>query len=57
MKQTKKVVASSTGLGIAAELPPVLNVMLGILPVGNRPKNKYYISFGQENKENKRTWM
>ena len=54
-KQAKKAVASSTGSGTVTKLSPVSNVMLGILPVGNGPKNKYYISLRQGNKEKKGT--
>ena len=55
-KRTKKAVASSMGSGIVAKLPLISNVMLGILPVGNGPKNKYYMSLRQGNKEKKGIW-
>jgi len=44
------------GSGIVAKLPLLSNVTLGILLVGNGPKNKYYMSLGQGNKEKKRIW-
>lgn len=56
LKRTKKVVASSMGSGIVAKLPLISNVTLGILLVGNGPKNENYMSLRQGNKEKKGIW-
>lgn len=55
-KRTKKAVASSMGSGIVAKLPLISNVTLGILLVGNGPKNENYMSLRQGNKEKKGIW-
>jgi len=47
LKRVKKAVASPTRSGAALELLSISNVVLGVPPVGNGPKNRRYISIGR----------